>query len=390
MDEICESNALNLIKYDTFESMNLSENILKGIYSYGFEKPSTIQQTGITQIMTKKDIICQSQSGTGKTATFLIGILQNINEQVQGTQCIILSPTRELAEQTYNVAIKLSKYTKIVIEKCIGGTFINNNYNIYNNAQIIIGTPGRIYDMTKKKFINYDNICHLVLDEADEMLSKEFLEQIKNILYFFNKTTQICLISATMSPEIHEITSNFMNNPIKLLVKTEELTLEGIHQYYINTEEERWKFDILCDLYESININQAIIYCNTKRKVDWLYDKLIDNNFTCSVIHGEIGNHDRKNIMNNFRNGTIRILITTDLLSRGIDVQQVSLVVNYDVPLRKECYIHRIGRSGRYGRKGVALNFVTNSDFNLLNDIKEYYTTDIEALPENINEVFSI
>ena len=230
----------------------------------------------------------------------------------------------------------------------------------------------------------------MVLDEADEMLSKEFLEQIKNILYFFNKTTQICLISATMSPEIHEITSNFMNNPIKLLVKTEELTLEGIHQYYINTEEERWKFDILCDLYESININQAIIYCNTKRKVDWLYDKLIDNNFTCSVIHGEIGNHDRKNIMNNFRNGTIRILITTDLLSRGIDVQQVSLVVNYDVPLRKECYIHRIGRSGRYGRKGVALNFVTNSDFNLLNDIKEYYTTDIEALPENINEVFSI
>ena len=151
MDEICESNALNLVKYETFESMNLSENILKGIYSYGFETPSTIQQTGITQIMTKKDIICQSQSGTGKTATFLIGILQNINEQVQGTQCIILSPTRELAEQTYNVAIKLSKYTKIVIEKCIGGTFINNNYNIYNNAQIIIGTPGRIYDITKKK-----------------------------------------------------------------------------------------------------------------------------------------------------------------------------------------------------------------------------------------------
>ena len=374
--------------FNTFESMELDSNILRGIYANGFEKPSEIQKKGIKAIINNKDIICQAQSGTGKTATFTIALLQKIDFTLKQTQGIILAPTRELAHQIYSVAKTLSKYLEINICSCIGGTSIRETANLLKDSQIIIGTPGRIHDMINKKYISLNNIVSVILDEADEMLSKGFMEQIQDILSFVKKDTQICLMSATIPAEMYDITKKFMIEPVTILVKNDELTLEGINQFYISVEEERWKFDTLCDLYESININQAIIYCNTKRKVDWIYDKLSNQNFTCSIIHGEINNNERKDIMDKFRNGDIRILLTTDLLSRGIDVQQVSLVINYDLPNKKESYIHRIGRSGRYGRKGVAINFITKDDVRALDELCQFYSTDIKELPVNVNDFF--
>ncbi len=193
----------------------------------------------------------------------------------------------------------------------------------------------------------------------------------------------MCLISATLPHEILEMTSKFMTDPIRILVKRDELTLEGIKQFFVAVEREEWKFDTLCDLYDTLTITQAVIFCNTKRKVDWLTEKMREANFTVSSMHGDMPQKERDAIMKEFRSGQSRVLITTDVWARGIDVQQVSLVINYDLPNNRELYIHRIGRSGRFGRKGVAINFVKNDDIRILRDIEQYYSTQIDEMPMN-------
>jgi translation initiation factor 4A len=225
------------------------------------------------------------------------------------------------------------------------------------------------------------------MDEADEMLSRGFKEQIYDIFKYLPPHVQVALFSATMAPDILDLTSKFMRDPVRILVKKDELTLEGIRQFYIAIEKEDWKLDTLCDLYESLTITQAIIYCNTRRKVDWLAEKMGARDFTISIMHAELEQKDRERIMREFRSGSSRVLISTDLLARGIDVQQVSLVINYDLPANIENYLHRIGRSGRFGRKGGAINFLTADDVRTLRDIETFYNTQIEEMPMNVADL---
>ena len=372
----------------SFDEMELDENLLRGIYCYGFEKPSHIQQRAIVPLYHGKDIIAQSQSGTGKTGTFLIGSIQKVDATLNKTQVLILSPTRELSQQIFNVLTSLTTNMNITKHLLIGGKNLSQDFiELDKGAQMIVGTPGRVYDMLKRYALRTDNIHLIVLDEADEMLSRGFKDQIYEIFQFIPKSSQVGLFSATMPSDALDITKRFMNNPLEVLVKNEEVTLEGIKQYYIALDQESWKFDALCDLYASISVAQAIIYCNSKRKADWIKDRLIANGFTVECIHGDMRQKERDDILNGFRLGDHRILLATDIIARGIDIQQVSLVINYDMPRYREVYIHRIGRSGRFGRKGVAINFVTRDEMRTLRDIEKFYCTVVEELPENVSEI---
>lgn len=391
MDEHIED--ISIQNYDSFEKMGLNENILRGIFSYGFEYPSEIQSKAIVPIVKGRDIIAQAQSGTGKTGAFVIGTLSRVDSNIIGCQAMIIVPTRELAMQIKEVCKDIGSYTNIKSILCIGG------YNIYetkkeleNCASIIIGTPGRIIDMIEKKYLSTEIIRILILDEADELLSDSFVNQMKTIIENIPGSAQICLFSATMPQEVIEITKKFLRDPIKILVKQEELTLDGIKQFYINTENEKWKFETFCDLYNIMSIGQSIVYVNTKQRAEYLRQQLKEKNFPVSIIHSNMRPIERAQIMKNFRNGGTRILISTDLLSRGIDIQQVSIVINYDLPILprdKESYIHRIGRSGRYGKKGVAINLVTKKDLWKIEELQKIYSTVIQEMPNNINEYLS-
>jgi len=374
--------------FDNFDDMNLSENLLRGIYAYGFEKPSAIQQRAIMPLCKNVDIIAQAQSGTGKTATFTIGILHSLDFSVPECQALILAPTRELAQQIQKVVLSLGDYLSVRCHACIGGTRVRDDINkLQSGVHVVVGTPGRVYDMLCRRVLRPDSIKLFILDEADEMLSRGFKDQIYDIFQVLPPRTQVGLFSATMPPEALEITQRFMTNPVQILVKRDELTLEGIKQFYISVEREEWKLDTLCDLYDTLNITQAVIFCNTRRKVDWLTDKMRGREFTVSSTHGDIGQKERDIILNEFRTGSSRVLITTDLLARGIDVQQVSLVINYDLPRNLENYIHRIGRSGRFGRKGVAINFVTNDDVRTLRELETFYNTTIDEMPAHVADL---
>jgi len=373
---------------ESFDAMALQDNLLRGIYAYGFEKPSAIQQRAIKPMTMGRDIIAQAQSGTGKTATFAVGILQMLDTTVQDCQALILAPTRELAQQIVKVITAISDFMQVKVHACVGGTAVRDDIRILQEGvQIVVGTPGRVFDMINRRALRLDAMRIFALDEADEMLSRGFKDQIYDVFKFLPENVQCCLFSATMPLDILEITTRFMRDPIRILVKRDELTLEGIKQFYIAVEREEWKLDTLCDLYETLTITQAIIYCNTRRKVDWLTERMTEKDFTVSSMHGDMDQRERDIIMREFRSGSSRVLITTDLLARGIDVQQVSLVINFDLPTNRENYIHRIGRSGRFGRKGVAINFLTQPDVKFLRDIEQFYNTQIEEMPLNVADL---
>eukprot|EP00461_Guttulinopsis_vulgaris_P000224 UN00224 len=369
----------------SFDDMNLKDDLLRGIYSYGFEKPSVIQQRGILPILTQKDCIVQAQSGTGKTGTFTISALQLLDPKLNHNQVLILAPTRELAQQIHRVATGLSEHMKATIHACIGGTDIRSDLELLRaGVQVVIGTPGRVSDMLNQRALDVSKCKLFILDEADEMLSSGFKDQIYTIFKFLPQDIQVVLCSATMPPEILELSSKFMRNPKRILVKKEELTLDGIKQYFVNVEHERQKAPILFDLYSRITITQAIIFCNTRRRADDLTERMTKQDFAVSCIHGDMTPTERERVLREFRTGNTRVLISTDLLARGIDVQQVNLVINYDIPTNKENYIHRIGRSGRLGRKGTTINFVTDRDADQLQQIEEHYKTEINELPDEI------
>ncbi|TPX33357.1 hypothetical protein SmJEL517_g03726 [Synchytrium microbalum] len=371
----------------TFDAMNLKEDLLRGIYAYNFEKPSAIQQRAILPIIKGRDVIAQAQSGTGKSATFAISVLQRITTDTRETQALILSPTRELATQHQSVILALGDYMNVQCHACIGGTSVGEDIRKLDYGQhVVSGTPGRVFDMIKRRHLRTRNIKLLVLDEADEMLSMGFKDQIYDVYRYLPPSTQVVLLSATLPGEVLEMTTKFMSDPIRILVKRDELTLEGIKQFFVSVEKEEWKFDTLCDLYDTLTITQAVIFCNTRRKVEWLTEKMRENNFTVASMHGEMVQKERDAIMQEFRQGASRVLITTDVWARGIDVQQVSLVINYDLPNNRELYIHRIGRSGRFGRKGVAINFVKSDDIKILRDIEQFYSTQIDEMPMNGND----
>jgi ATP-dependent RNA helicase len=372
----------------SFNKMGLKEDLLRGIFHFGFETPSAIQQRAIVPILSGRDVIAQAQSGTGKTATFSIGILQSIDTQSKEPQALVLSPTRELAQQIQKVIYALGNSMSVDVHACIGGKSVGEDIRkLESGVQVISGTPGRVFDMIRRKSLRTRNIKMLVLDEADEMLSKGFKEQIYDVYRYLHPLTQVVLVSATLTRDVLEMTKKFMNDPIRILVKRDELTLEGIKQFFVAVEKEEWKFDTLCDLYDTLTITQAVIFCNTRKKVDWLAKKMTKANFTVVAMHGEMPQPEREAIMKAYQSGEYRVLITTDVWARGLDVSQVSLVINYDLPDNRENYIHRIGRSGRFGRKGVAINFVRNDDVRILRDIEQFYSTQIDEMPMSVAEL---
>lgn len=377
----------------SFDDMPLHQNLLRGVYSHGFEKPSAIQQRAIAPMIRGGDLIAQAQSGTGKTGAFSIGLLQRCEfrprRELQG---LVLSPTRELAQQTHAVISSIGDFlAEATRDKdrpftpfCatfVGGTrVVDDIKKIEAGIVIAVGTPGRVADVIKRGAMRTNSLKVLVLDEADEMLSQGFAEQIYDIFKFLPKDVQVALFSATMPDDVLELTKKFMRNPTRILVKRESLTLEGIKQFYVAVEEDN-KLETLMDLYESVSIAQSVIFANTRRKVDYIKDQLNRANHTVSYMHAEMQRGEREKVMATFRSGSSRVLVTTDLVARGIDVHHVNIVINYDLPANKENYLHRIGRGGRYGRKGVAINFVSQRDAELLRELEKHYHTQIEELP---------
>ena len=369
------------------ELTNIKKELLRGIYGYGFETPSPIQQKGIIPLINNKDIIAQAQSGTGKTGCFSIGTLQLIDVSENTTQAIIVSPTRELSIQTKKVIDSLSAMMKnINTHLLIGGKSIEEDINILNktNPHIIIGCPGRIHDMLRRKKIAPGKCKIIVIDEADEMLSQGFKEQIYDIFQYLPRNIQVALFSATLPNEISNLTDKFMRDPVKILVKTEQLTLEGINQYYVALNDDNEKYDALKDIYANISVSQCIIYCNSITRVQTLYNNMIRDNFAVGQIHSNMEKIERTNNYNDFIAGKTRVLLSTNLTARGIDVRQVSTVINFDIPKNVHTYLHRIGRSGRWGRKGMAINFITKFDVSNIRAIEQHYATEIKELPANV------
>jgi translation initiation factor 4A len=378
------------------EKLDLKTKILRGIYAFGFEKPSSIQKKAILP-MTKKvkgmrrDIIAQAQSGTGKTGAFTISTLQIINEDVKKTQAMILAPTHELANQIKTVVDGISNYLKIKTQLLIGGPPVESDRRMLQSdcPHIVIGTPGRVNDLIRRKILKTDHLKVIVLDEADEMLSSGFQEQVYNIFQFMPDSIQIGLFSATWPTELDTL-SKMLREPVKILVKSDELSLKGIAQYYINIESDAQKYETIKDLFSTLTISQAIIYCNSVKRVDDLTEAMISDDFPVEKIHGKMTQNERKTIFNKFKTNGCRVLITSDLFARGIDCQQVSIVINFDIPKSEHTYLHRIGRSGRWGRKGVAINFQTKYDSYKLTKIQEYYNTQIQEMPSDYTKHLSI
>jgi len=376
--------------YEGFDSMTgIPPALLRGIFGFGFEKPSEIQKRAIVPIIEGKDVIAQSQSGTGKTGAFSIGALSRVDESIPGTQVLIIAPVRELAQQIETVIRSITIHTKITILSATGGNPVRDDISsLQRGAQVVIGTPGRIYDLMDRNALKRDQVKVLIMDEADQMLEGRFRDQTECILNMgFPEQTRVALFSATMPEQVVEVAERILKHPVRILLPPEKVTLEGITQYYVVIDQESWKFDCLCDLYQHININQAIIYCNQRTKVEWLAKRLQENNFEVSYIHGEMDQKERRACVAAFRAGSVRVLVSSDLLARGIDVQQVSLVINFELPPQRENYIHRIGRSGRFGRKGVAINLVTPAELRDLQEIEKFYATSITTLPNNIAEI---
>jgi translation initiation factor 4A len=392
------NNYSNDLEEDEFDSsfeikdwdqIDMDQNILRGIYSYGFEKPSPIQQKAIKPILSRRDVIAQAQSGTGKTAAFTIGALSIIDLNNQNTQVLILSPTRELSIQTANVVTNIGSMMQgLKVQTFYGGSSTveddGNEFLKKSSPHIICGCPGRVYDMLRRNKITNKSIKLLILDEADEMLSSSFKEQVYNIFQYLNNDIQVALFSATLPNQILPIVKKIMRDPVKICVKAEMLTLEGIAQYYVAIDDDRQKYSTLKDLFSYLTLSQCIIYCNSVKRVADLYEAMCEDEFPVCCIHSNMEKSARDNAFSDFRNGKSRVLISSNVTARGIDIQQVSTVINFDVPKDIYTYLHRIGRSGRWGRKGTGINFVTRRDISKLKEIESYYSCEIKELPSNL------
>lgn len=374
----------------SWDDLNIKRDILRGIYAHGFETPSSIQRKAILPLISGRDIIAQAQSGTGKTGCFTIGALEIIDSNINKVQALIISPTHELTYQTKNVLDKIGNLMpNLKTQLFIGGISIDKSLeDLYNNTpQIVLGCPGRIYDMIRRKYLSIKDIKLVIIDEADEMLSSGFKEQIYNIFQYLPTNVQMALFSATMPNELYNLTEKFMRNPIKILVKTEMLTLEGIRQYYVNLQDDTVKYETLKDLFGTFSVSQCIIYCNSIKRVSDLYEAMTSDDFPVCQIHSNMDKNERHKSYTDFVSGKYRVLISSNITARGIDIQQVETVINFDIPTSVHTYLHRIGRSGRWGRKGIGINFITKRDYRQLKEIESYYNTEIQELPNNYRNI---
>jgi translation initiation factor 4A len=372
-------------KISSWDDINIDADLLRGIYSCGFESPSPIQAAAIAPILEGNNIIAQAQSGTGKTAAFTISSISLVDVSRSSEQVIIISPTRELSKQIHSVVLNLSRFIpRLKSTLLIGGNPIWKDIKCLksNTPHIIIGCPGRILYCVQQKSISLDDLKLVVLDEADELMSEGFVDQMYDIIRSLNSATKIAVFSATLPDNIRPIVNQlFTTPPMEILVKRDDLTLEGIAQYYVAVSDNIQKYEVLKNIYSEINIRQCIIYCNSVRRVVELYQNLINDGFAVSCIHGDMDKIQREKSFEDFRTGGSRILISSNITARGIDIQQVNIVINYDIPSDVSSYLHRIGRSGRWGRKGTGINFITKYDVKNMRDIETYYNTAILELP---------
>lgn len=381
------TNTDNNINFNSFDDMEfLSYDLMRGIFDYGFKSPSSIQNLTIKNINDGYDIIAQSQSGTGKTGAFTIGALSVIDVLQNHPQVIIMATTRDLATQIHYVVSNISKHMNIKISLAIGGTRIvgtsRDPYKHIRTSHIIIGTPGRIYDYINRKAFDSKKIKMFIMDEADALLKDDFIEQIKLIYNELDAASQVVIFSATYTDEIIDIADSITQEPKKkILMKYEELSLDLIKQYKVEVRYENIKYSTLADLYTKLQIGQCIIFVNSINTVNMLDKRLTRDGFGVSKIHSDLTTEQRTAVLKDFRLGLSRVLLATDVLSRGIDIEQIGIVINYDLPRDFASYIHRIGRSGRFGKIGVAINFVTNNDHENLYALEQHYKIKIEDMP---------
>ena len=376
-----------IIEYTSWEQFELPDDILRGIYSYGFEKPSPIQQKAIYPIKCGREVIAQAQSGTGKTATFTIGSISRLNLSLVGTQIIVLAPTRELATQITAVFNGIGSYIpNFSAQTFVGGTSVRDDISSVekNPPTVAVGCPGRMLDLLRKRVFSVDHIQTIIIDEADEMLSQGFQEQVRAIFESLREDVQALIFSATLNNEVLDITTRFMKDPLKIVMEAEKLSLAGISQYYVSVRTDEDKYDILKQIFAKMTIDQCIIYCNSINRVKQLHEAMTRDGFSVVCIHRDLNKMEREHAFKQFKSCQCRYLISSNITARGIDIQQVNVVVNFDLTRDYHTYLHRIGRSGRWGRKGTAINFLTYYDMRIKEDLENYYRMQILPWPENI------
>lgn len=369
-----------LFSVKSFEELGLSPELLKGLYAMKYNKPSKIQEKALPLLLLNPatNMIGQSQSGTGKTAAFSLTLLSRVDELVAAVQAICLAPARELARQTLEVIQTMGRFTKVSSKLVVPGSY---DANTAFNEHILVGTPGTLLDLVKRRRVNMSKVKVFVLDEADNMLDAQGLgAQCVRVKKSLPPTTQLVLFSATFPTEVREYAEKFVPNANSLELKQEELNVDGIKQLYMDCNSEQHKFEVLCELYGLLTIGSSIIFVGTKRTADMLYQKMKQEGHTVSVLHGSLDNADRDRLIDDFREGRSKVLITTNVLARGIDIASVSMVVNYDLPVDKDgkpdpsTYLHRIGRTGRFGRVGVSISFVHDKrSYEVLKFIQQYF-----------------
>ncbi len=365
-----------------FEELNIDERILRAIEDMGFEETSPIQTQAIPAVCEGIDVVGQAQTGTGKTAAYTIPMLMKINPQIKKPQAIVLCPTRELAVQVAEEIRKLAKYmSDIKVLPVYGGQeIVRQIKSLKTGVQIIVGTPGRVMDHMRRKTVKFDNINMVILDEADEMLDMGFREDMETILTDTPQDRQTVMFSATMPKAIMDIARNFQKDAKVIKVVRKELTVSNIEQFYYEVRPKN-KTEVLCRLIDIYNPRLSVVFCNTKRQVDELISELKGRGYFADGIHGDMKQQQRDRVMDDFRSGKVDILIATDVAARGIDVDDVDMVFNYDIPQDEEYYVHRIGRTGRAGRSGMALSFISGKEVYKLKDIERYCKTKILGKP---------
>ena len=365
-----------------FDELNIDERILRAIEDMGFEETSPIQTQAIPAVCEGIDVVGQAQTGTGKTAAYTIPMLMKIDPQIKKPQAIVLCPTRELAVQVAEEIRKLAKYmSDIKVLPVYGGQeIVRQIKSLKTGVQIIVGTPGRVMDHMRRKTVKFDNINMVILDEADEMLDMGFREDMETILTETPEDRQTVLFSATMPKAIMDIARNFQKDARIIKVVRKELTVSNIEQFYYEVRPKN-KTEVLCRLIDIYNPRLSVVFCNTKRQVDELISELKGRGYFADGIHGDMKQQQRDRVMDDFRSGKVDILIATDVAARGIDVDDVDMVFNYDIPQDEEYYVHRIGRTGRAGRSGMALSFISGKEVYKLKDIERYCKTKILAKP---------
>ena len=372
-------------KGNTFEELCLSRALLMGIFEKGWEKPSPIQEAAIPAALLGRDILARAKNGTGKTGAYTIPVLQQIDVTQSHIQALIIVPTRELALQTSQICIELSKHMKARIMVTTGGTNLKDDIlRIMENVHVIIATPGRILDLMEKKVAKMDKCKIMVMDEADKLLSQDFNEMLDNVIKFLPSDRQILLFSATFPLTVKDFMDKHLRNPLELNMM-EQLTLKGVTQYYAFVQEKQ-KVHCLNTLFSKLQINQSIIFCNSTQRVELLAKKIAELGYSCYYIHAKMSQPHRNRVFHDFRQGHCRNLVCSDLFTRGIDIQAVNVVINFDFPRMAETYLHRIGRSGRYGHLGIAINLITIDDRHTLQKIENELGTEIKPIPKQIDK----